>query len=173
MAISLVACDTEAGQKQQVGTLLGAVGGALAGSAIGDGKGQMAAIAVGTLLGAGIGQEVGKSLDRADQLAMQQTMTSSLETVRLRGKARHGAIRIAAITAPIRRNPPIKQQATRPAASFSKPLPSAASSKAAMAPPAVSRTAAGRYRINGVFPNNDAARRFGRSAFESVRVRDA
>ncbi|MFZ5929775.1 MAG: RT0821/Lpp0805 family surface protein [Pseudomonadota bacterium] len=79
MAISLVACDTEAGQKQQVGTLLGAVGGALAGSAIGDGKGQMAAIAVGTLLGAGIGQEVGKSLDRADRLAMQQTMTSALE----------------------------------------------------------------------------------------------
>lgn len=80
MSISLAACDTEAGQKQQVGTLLGAVGGALAGSAIGDGKGQMAAIAVGTLLGAGIGQEVGRSLDRADQLAMQQTMQRSLET---------------------------------------------------------------------------------------------
>ncbi|MFZ5834964.1 MAG: RT0821/Lpp0805 family surface protein [Pseudomonadota bacterium] len=79
MAITLVACDSEAGQKQQVGTLLGAVGGALAGSAIGDGKGQMAAIAVGTLLGAGIGQEVGRSLDRADQLAMQQTMNSTLE----------------------------------------------------------------------------------------------
>ncbi len=79
MAITLVACDSEAGQKQQVGTLLGAVGGALAGSAIGDGRGQMAAIAVGTLLGAGIGQEVGRSLDRADQLAMQQTMNSTLE----------------------------------------------------------------------------------------------
>lgn len=81
MVFSLAACDTEAGQKQQVGTLLGAVGGALAGSAIGDGKGQMAAIAVGTLLGAGIGQEVGKSLDRADQMAMQQTMHRTLETV--------------------------------------------------------------------------------------------
>lgn len=81
MAISLVACDSEAGQKQQVGTLLGAVGGALAGSAIGDGKGQMAAIAVGTLLGAGIGQEVGRSLDRADRMAMQQTMHRTLETV--------------------------------------------------------------------------------------------
>ena len=79
MAISLAACDTEAGQKQQVGTLLGAVGGALAGSAIGDGKGQLAAIAVGTLLGAGIGQQVGKSLDKADQLAMRDTMYSSLE----------------------------------------------------------------------------------------------
>ncbi len=79
MAIPLAACDPEAGQKQQVGTLLGAVGGALAGSAIGDGKGQMAAIAVGTLLGAGIGQEVGRSLDKADRLAMQQTMSSSLE----------------------------------------------------------------------------------------------
>lgn len=79
MAISLAGCDTEAGQKQQVGTLLGAAGGALAGSAVGDGRGQMAAIALGTLLGAGIGQSVGKSLDRADQLAMHQTMNKSLE----------------------------------------------------------------------------------------------
>lgn len=80
MVISVAACDTEAGQKQQIGTLLGGVGGALAGSAIGDGKGQMAAIAVGTLLGAGIGQQVGRSLDRADQLAMQQSMHQTLET---------------------------------------------------------------------------------------------
>ena len=79
MLVSLAACDSEAGKKQQVGTLLGAVGGALAGSAVGDGKGQMAAITVGTLLGAGLGQEVGRSLDRADQMAMQQTMYKSLE----------------------------------------------------------------------------------------------
>lgn len=80
MVISLAACDTEAGQKQQLGTLLGGVGGALAGSTIGDGRGQMAAIAVGTLLGAGIGQSVGKSLDRADTMAMHQTMNRTLET---------------------------------------------------------------------------------------------
>ncbi len=79
MAISLAACDTEAGPKQNIGTLMGAGAGALAGSAIGDGRGQMAAIAVGTLLGATMGQEIGKSLDRADRLAMRQTMNSSLE----------------------------------------------------------------------------------------------
>ena len=80
MALSLAACDTEAGPKQNIGTLVGAAGGALAGSAVGDGRGQMAAIAIGTLLGATMGQEIGKSLDRADRLAMQQTMNSSLET---------------------------------------------------------------------------------------------
>lgn len=82
MSISLAACDTEAGPKQGMGTLLGAGAGALAGSQIGDGRGQMAAIAIGTLLGAGLGQSVGKSLDRADQLAMRDTMHSSLENGR-------------------------------------------------------------------------------------------
>ena len=69
----LGACE-RAGEKQQGGTLLGAVGGALLGAQIGDGKGQLAAVAAGTLLGALIGGEVGKTLDEVDRLRAQQAV---------------------------------------------------------------------------------------------------
>ncbi len=76
----LAACTTDAGPKQQLGTILGGVGGAVAGAQLGSGKGRLAATAVGAVLGAFLGNEVGKSLDRADRIAMGQTMQSSLET---------------------------------------------------------------------------------------------
>ena len=79
VALMLAACATDAGPKQQVGTILGGVAGAVAGAQFGSGKGQLAATAVGTLLGAYLGNEVGKSLDRADRLAMQQITQNSLE----------------------------------------------------------------------------------------------
>jgi len=60
------------GQKQGVGTLVGAGVGALAGSQIGGGKGKLAAVAIGALLGGYAGNEIGKSLDRADKLAANQ-----------------------------------------------------------------------------------------------------
>ena len=68
------------GPKQTLGTLGGAGTGAFIGSQIGQGSGKLAATAIGGLLGAFIGSEIGKSLDRADQLAMQQTTQRALET---------------------------------------------------------------------------------------------
>jgi surface antigen len=68
----LAACQTNMGQKQGAGTLVGAGLGALAGSQVGSGRGQMAAVAIGALLGAWAGGEVGKSLDAADRAAMSR-----------------------------------------------------------------------------------------------------
>lgn len=83
VAIGLAACEQQnGGNKQTIGTLLGAAGGAVAGAQFGKGRGQIAAVAVGTLLGALAGSEIGKSLDRADRLAMEQTTQSALETGR-------------------------------------------------------------------------------------------
>ena len=79
MALALAGCEGQ-GPKQIGGTLLGGAAGALAGSQFGGGAGRVVATAVGTLAGAWIGSEVGKSLDRADQLAMQRTSQSALET---------------------------------------------------------------------------------------------
>ena len=72
-ALALTACaQNEAGPKESIGTLLGAVVGGVAGSQVGSGRGQLVATGVGTLLGAYLGNEIGKSLDRADRLYMQQ-----------------------------------------------------------------------------------------------------
>ena len=79
-ALALAACTDDIGQKEGIGTLLGAVAGGAAGSQVGDGRGQLVATAAGALLGAFIGKEIGSSLDRADQLAMQHTTHQSLET---------------------------------------------------------------------------------------------
>ena len=79
-SLALAACVDGAGQKESVGTLLGAVVGGLAGAQVGKGRGQLVATAAGSLLGAFIGKEIGKSLDRADHVALQQTMQQSLET---------------------------------------------------------------------------------------------
>ena len=78
--LALAACTDGAGQKESVGTLLGAAVGGLAGAQVGKGRGQLVATAAGTLLGAFIGKEIGKSLDRADRVALQQTTQQSLET---------------------------------------------------------------------------------------------
>ena len=79
-ALALAACSETMGQKEGIGTLLGAVAGGVAGSQVGKGRGQLVATGVGTLLGAVIGGEIGKSLDRADQLAMQHETQNTLET---------------------------------------------------------------------------------------------
>ncbi|ABA89983.1 hypothetical protein Pcar_2748 [Syntrophotalea carbinolica DSM 2380] len=72
-------CYGPMGPKESGGTLIGAGTGALIGSQIGGGRGTLVAVAVGTLAGALLGQEVGRSLDRADQLAMQQNAQYALE----------------------------------------------------------------------------------------------
>ena len=77
--VSLAACVTDAGEKQTLGTLIGAGLGGLAGSQIGSGTGQLAAIGAGVLLGGLLGSEVGKSLDQADKLYAERNEQGSLE----------------------------------------------------------------------------------------------
>lgn len=80
LALALTACSSkDQGDKQTVGTLLGAGLGALAGSQIGGGKGKLASVAVGALAGAWLGGEAGKSLDKADKAYAQRTAQDALE----------------------------------------------------------------------------------------------
>jgi surface antigen len=76
-------CTAKVGDKEAIGTMLGAVAGGIAGSQVGKGRGKLLATGVGTLLGAALGNEIGKSLDRADRLAMQRTTQQSLETAKI------------------------------------------------------------------------------------------
>lgn len=76
----LAACANDSGPKQNVGTVLGGVGGAVAGSAFGKGSGQLVGVAAGTLIGALLGSEVGKSLDKADRTYMDRANQRALET---------------------------------------------------------------------------------------------
>ena len=85
LTMGLAGCSGNPGDKEALGTILGAVGGGIAGSQVGKGRGKLVATGIGTLLGAAIGNEIGKSLDRADRLAMQRTTQQSLE------KAKTGA----------------------------------------------------------------------------------
>jgi len=78
----LASCAQDAGDKQTLGTLIGAAGGGLAGSQVGGGSGKLAATAAGALIGAMVGSEVGKSLDQADRMYMSQTRQRALETNR-------------------------------------------------------------------------------------------
>lgn len=83
LILSLSACN-----KQESGTLIGAIAGAAVGSSVGGhghgrrghGGGNAFAMIVGAMAGAAIGSSIGKSLDRADQIAMQQTSQHSLES---------------------------------------------------------------------------------------------
>ena len=78
--VGLGACSQNAGDKETLGSLGGAVLGGLAGAQIGSGSGQLAATAAGALLGFFIGSEVGKSLDKSDQLYAEHTADQALET---------------------------------------------------------------------------------------------
>lgn len=78
--LALAGCFEDSGQKQSVGTILGAGIGGLAGSQVGKGRGQVVAAATGAVLGALVGGEVGKSLDRADHEALKTTRDRSLES---------------------------------------------------------------------------------------------
>jgi surface antigen len=67
------------GEKEKLGTILGAAAGAIAGSQIGSGEGRSVGIAVGTLLGSLAGSSVGKSLDKLDLIELQNTQQATLE----------------------------------------------------------------------------------------------
>ncbi len=58
--------SNEAGPRQGIGALAGAVGGAFLGEKVGKGRGRVLATAAGTIAGAAIGSDVGRSLDRAN-----------------------------------------------------------------------------------------------------------
>ena len=78
-ALSLGACVSDQGNKQTLGTLIGAGLGGLAGSQIGSGTGQLAAVGAGVLLGGLLGNSVGKSLDKADIAYAERNAQQSLE----------------------------------------------------------------------------------------------
>lgn len=61
--------------------IVGAGVGGLAGSQIGRGKGQLIATGLGVLIGSLIGSDVGRTLDRADQLVMEQSTQQALATL--------------------------------------------------------------------------------------------
>jgi len=66
--------------KQDVGTLGGAIGGGVIGSTMGRGAGKTAATIGGALLGGILGNSIGKSLDNADRAAYDSTSQRALET---------------------------------------------------------------------------------------------
>ena len=72
--VAMTGCNTldGAGNKQLIGGGSGAILGGLAGSQIGGGSGKLWTTGAGVLLGALVGSEIGSSLDKADQLEMQQ-----------------------------------------------------------------------------------------------------
>jgi len=67
------------GDKQLLGSLIGAGAGGLVGAQIGGGSGKLAATAAGTLLGALIGGAAGQSLDRADAAYAARAQHHALE----------------------------------------------------------------------------------------------
>jgi surface antigen len=66
--------------KQDIGTVAGAIGGGVLGSTIGSGKGRTAATIGGALLGGMIGNSIGASLDQADVPVYNSTTQRALET---------------------------------------------------------------------------------------------
>lgn len=79
-ALLLVGCQATGGEKEGVGTALGAIGGALIGSQIGGGKGRIAAVIAGGVIGAGIGNRIGAYLDERDRELQAQATADALST---------------------------------------------------------------------------------------------
>ena len=80
LAAFLAACaENQSGQKQTLGTIIGAGLGALAGSQIGSGKGKLAAVAISALGGAFAGGQLGKSLDDVDRMKAGETQQAVLD----------------------------------------------------------------------------------------------
>lgn len=71
-SISLVGCENM--NKQDIGTVGGALAGGLLGSQFGKGGGQLVAIGVGAVAGAFLGGAIGKSMDDTDKLKMQNAL---------------------------------------------------------------------------------------------------
>ena len=74
----LSGCVTDQGNKQVMGSLLGAGVGGFAGSKIGGGKGQLAATAADVVLGGLLGNSIGQSLNKADQAYAYKAQSTAL-----------------------------------------------------------------------------------------------
>jgi surface antigen len=74
----LPGCNTM-GQKEELGTIVGAVAGGLLGNQIGGGRGQTAATVAGIFIGSMIGRDIGVSLDEVDRQMIQQTSYIAFE----------------------------------------------------------------------------------------------
>ncbi len=79
-ALAVAGCTQRPGQKETIGTLVGAAAGGLAGAQFGKGRGKLVTTTIGTLIGSLAGREIGISLDRADQVAIDRTTQESLES---------------------------------------------------------------------------------------------
>lgn len=66
--------------KQDVGTVAGAIGGGVIGSTMGKGAGRTATTIGGALLGGMLGNSIGASLDNADRAAYNATSQRAMET---------------------------------------------------------------------------------------------
>ena len=77
----LGACDTtqQAGQKETIGTVAGAVLGGIIGSKVGKGEGQLWATGAGAVLGGILGSSIGRGLDEQDKAMMDRTSQAALE----------------------------------------------------------------------------------------------
>jgi surface antigen len=74
MPLALVACGPDA-NKQDAGTLVGAVAGGVIGNQFGRGGGRVAATLAGAVVGGIVGNEIGRKFDQRDrQLAQQAEM---------------------------------------------------------------------------------------------------
>jgi surface antigen len=82
LALALGACANNGvgmGNKELVGTAVGAGVGGLIGSQIGDGSGQLAATAAGVFLGGLIGNQIGRYMDEQDRQLAAQAEYEALE----------------------------------------------------------------------------------------------
>ena len=75
----LMGCADSSGNKEALGTLIGAGLGAWAGSTIGHGDGRVVATAVGTMVGAGIGNAIGRNMDKVDRMEMERAQYQAFE----------------------------------------------------------------------------------------------
>jgi surface antigen len=78
-ALLVSACQNNDGSggmnKENVGTVLGGIGGAVLGAQFGKGTGRLVGVAAGALAGAYLGNQVGASLDKADKAEMEKAST--------------------------------------------------------------------------------------------------
>lgn len=76
VVLMLSSC-AEGPNKETIGTVAGGVAGGILGATVFHGDGQVAGVIGGTLLGGLLGNAIGKSMDRQDQLNMQQAIVNT------------------------------------------------------------------------------------------------
>lgn len=60
--------------REVIGQILGGATGGIVGAQIGDGTGRLIAVATGTVIGMIAGREIGRTMDRADELCVDQAL---------------------------------------------------------------------------------------------------